>query len=398
LYVALTRAKYRCIVVWGAFMDAGSSALAYLLHAPELDFSQLPVATLKQKFETMGDDQIEQELATLAHQSSNSIEVRGLPEFSKETYHPQATVRENLGFREFAGTIRRDFGIASFTSLVSGNRRMSELPDHDSAAQIRKEAVSSPRGGKRSLPSLSQFPRGTRAGKFLHKVLEGIDFNQSTISSIQTLVGHLLEEYSFELAWEETVTRMVQNILSAPLDLANPDLVLSRISAHERLNEMEFNIPLDLLSSGKLRSILKSYLRTPFPKMTAGILEELGFSPVSGYMKGFIDLIFCFQGCYYLIDWKSNFLGDDLTDYATERLKETMWREGYILQYLLYVVALHRYLGFRLKDYQYPRHFGGVFYVFLRGVDPLHGPKYGVYQDLPDESLVRALSDCLSSA
>ena len=72
----------------------------------------------------MGDDQIEQELATLAQQSSNSIEVSGLPDFSNETYQPPVTVRENVGFREFSGDIRRDFGIASFTSLVSGKRRM----------------------------------------------------------------------------------------------------------------------------------------------------------------------------------------------------------------------------------------------------------------------------------
>ena len=135
LYVALTRAKYRCTLVWGAFKDAGSSPLAYLLHAPELDLNQLPLATLQQKFEAMDDDQIEQELATLAQQSSNSIEVRGLPDFSNETYRPPVAVRENVGFREFAGAIRRDFGIASFTSLVSGNRRVAELPDHDSTAQ-----------------------------------------------------------------------------------------------------------------------------------------------------------------------------------------------------------------------------------------------------------------------
>ena len=88
---------------------------------------------------------------------------------------------------------------------------------------------------------------------------ELISINRRSVS-IQTLVRQLLEEFGFELAWEEAVTGMVQNILSTPLDLANPDLVLSRISAHERLNEMEFNMPLDLLTSGKLRFILKSSL------------------------------------------------------------------------------------------------------------------------------------------
>ncbi len=397
LYVALTRAKYRCTLVWGAFKDAGSSPLAYLLHAPELDLNLLPLATLQQKFEAMDDNQIEQELATLAQQSSYSIKVSGLPDFSNETYRPPAAVRENVGFREFAGAIRRDFGIASFTSLVSGKRRAAELPDHDSTAQLREEVVESPRVVMSSPASFIHFPRGTRAGKFLHKVLEGVDFKQSTTASIQTLVRQLLEEFGFDADWEGAVTGMVQNVLNTPLDRANPDLVLSRISAQERLNEMEFNMPLDLLTSGKLRFILKSHLGKGFPNMTWGMLDKLEFSPVSGFMKGFIDLVFCFQGRYYLVDWKSNFLGDDLTDYATERLTETMWREGYILQYLLYVVALHRYLRFRIKDYQYSSHFGGVYYVFLRGVGPLEGSKYGIYRDHPDESLVRALSESLSS-
>ena len=397
LYVALTRAKYRCTLVWGAFKDAGSSPLAYLLHAPELDLSHFPVDTLQQKVEAMDDDQIEQELAALVQQSSNSIEVRGLPDLSNETYRPPVAVQQNVDFREFAGAIRRDFGIASFTSLVQGKRRGVELPDHDSAAQSKEEAVESPKVESSSRTSFAHFPRGTRAGKFLHKVLEGVDFKQSTRGSIQSLVQELLEEFGFDLDWEGAVTGMVQNVLNTPLDRAKPDLVLSRISARERLNEMEFNMPLDLLTSGKLRFILKSHLGKGFPNVTWGMLDKLDFSPVSGFMKGFIDLVFYFQGRYYLVDWKSTFLGGDFTDYATERLTESMWREGYILQYLLYVVALHRYLRFRIKDYQYSTHFGGVFYLFLRGVNAQRGSEFGIYKALPDESLVRALSDGLSS-
>lgn len=276
---------------------------------------------------------------------------------------------------------------------------MAELPDHDSSAlRDDKEAVKSPGGGMSSYDSFVHFPRGARAGTFLHKVLEGVDFNQSTQESIQAHVQQLLEEFGFESDWQVAVTRMIQNILRIPLDPANTNLVLSRISAQERLNELEFNIPLDPLTSGKLRFILKSHLGKKFPKMTSVMLDRIEFPPVTGFMKGFIDLTFCFQGRYYLVDWKSTYLGDDLTDYALERLRETMWRERYIVQYLLYVVALHRYLEFRVRDYEYPRHFGGIYYVFLRGVDPQLGPKYGIYQDLPDESLVRALSECLSSS
>jgi len=240
-----------------------------------------------------------------------------------------------------------------------------------------------------------EFHRGTRAGKFLHKVLESVQFNRTGAESMQEVVGQLLVEYGFEPNWKQTVSEMVQDVLRFPLDRFNPDLALSKIGSGDRLNEMEFNIPLDLLTSKKLRAILKSFSGRDFPLLTPDLLEQLSFAPVRGYMKGFIDLVFSFQGRYYLVDWKSNYLGDCLNDYARERLEEIMWREWYVVQYLLYTAALHRYLDFRLKDYQYERHFGGVFYVFLRGVNLQHGPEYGIYQDLPSGSLVRQLSDSL---
>jgi exodeoxyribonuclease V beta subunit len=74
-----------------------------------------------------------------------------------------------------------------------------------------------------------------------------------------------------------------------------------------------------------------------------------------------------------------------------------MAREHYYLQYSLYTLAVHRYLSRRLPDYDYERHFGGVFYLFLRGMDPLSGPEYGVFHDRPERSLVTAL-DALAGA
>jgi exodeoxyribonuclease V beta subunit len=112
-------------------------------------------------------------------------------------------------------------------------------------------------------------------------------------------------------------------------------------------------------------------------------------------MKGFIDLVFQFGGRFYLVDWKSNFLGARIEDYAFPALRAAMVENFYTLQYHLYALALHQYLKTRLPDYAYERYFGGVFYIFLRGVDPQSGPGFGIYRDLPGKRLIEGLASNL---
>ena len=105
-------------------------------------------------------------------------------------------------------------------------------------------------------------------------------------------------------------------------------------------------------------------------------------------------MVFEYKGQFYLVDWKSNYLGRNSDAYNPEALRQTMIREFYVLQYYIYSVALHRYLSFRLPKYRYERHFGGVFYLFLRGIDPAWGPTNGIYYDLPEKALIEDLSHC----
>jgi exodeoxyribonuclease V beta subunit len=126
-------------------------------------------------------------------------------------------------------------------------------------------------------------------------------------------------------------------------------------------------------------------------------MMQLGFSPVRGYMRGFIDMVFCYGDRFYLIDWKSNYLGDSIESYSPAVLQSAMEENYYILQYHLYAVALHRYLSLRKADYEYAQHFGGVYYMFVRGIDPQHGPAYGIYYDRPAYELITSLSNYLTS-
>ena len=106
-------------------------------------------------------------------------------------------------------------------------------------------------------------------------------------------------------------------------------------------------------------------------------------------------MVFRAGGKYYLIDWKSNFLGEKITDYDQSSMMKVMKEDYYILQYHLYAVALHQYLGLRIKEYNYSRDFGGIFYIFIKGVDPDCGSEYGVFFDMPGKGIMNRLGTAM---
>ncbi len=167
---------------------------------------------------------------------------------------------------------------------------------------------------------------------------------------------------------------------------------LQQLSNDQRLDEMEFYLPLERLKIDDLKQILFKYL-APEDQLLRDAVESLHFDQVEGYLKGFIDLIFEHQGVYYVADYKSN----SLVDYEPENLEPTMADSHYYLQYLLYSVALHRYLKKRVSGYRWDTHIGGVYYLFIRGMFPddkyKTGEKWGggIYYAKPSIELITAL-------
>ena len=177
--------------------------------------------------------------------------------------------------------------------------------------------------------------------------------------------------------------QLVANLLDTPLN-DDGTLSLRDLNGVRRLNEMAFHYPLANLTSDALNRVLEGF---------DGYFDEsrLTFNPVKGMMKGFLDLTFEFEGRFFLADYKSNLLGSKVEDYGNEALKAAMRGHRYDLQYLIYTVALHRYLTTRVVDYDYRQHFGGVYYLFPRGMSPKQGNRYGVYYDCPDYALIDRL-------
>ena len=394
VYVALTRAKYRCYLVWGAFRDAGKCSLAYLLHPALGGRAGDCLDDRVNAFASLTDAQLQPDLRKLVQNSNGSIEILRMPDAIEQVYTPTEAEMGSYACRQFHGEIEQNWGIASFTSLVTGKRQAADLPDRDFIRISSLEEPESTAKPPSSAVTGFTFPRGSRAGLFFHEVFQNVDFTAGMSAARDKLVREKLLEYGFDKIWEAPVCQMIDQVLSTPLQKES-DFCLSHVAREQRLHELEFTFPMDLLTPARLKRIFASQeMSVLAPEFTD--LMQLGFSPVKGWMKGYIDLVFQWQGRFYLVDWKSNFLGNQAEFYREECLKRVMQREYYLLQSALYCVALHRYLAFRLRDYQYERHFGGAFYLFLRGIDSALGPDFGIYRDRPPVQLITELSRTLT--
>jgi exodeoxyribonuclease V beta subunit len=397
LYVALTRARYRCTMVWGALNGAGNSALTYLLCHPIPAKDEEFLLSGKDRFHNLTDGELEQQLKTLVRESQGTIELLPFPQPIASSYTRFERQDALPACRRFSGEFPLDWGVASFTSLVAGAKQENEALDRDALGPKvwMPEPVHLPLSAERTI---LEFPRGLRAGNVLHEIFERLDFSNSASVETGELIRNKLREHGFDPEWEGSIRSMILNVLSTPLETAEGSVFLSELSARDRLHELEFTFPLDRLTSHRLRRSITAFAESEPPGDFVERLEQLEFSPMRGWLKGFIDLVFQHSGRFYLLDWKSNYLGGQIEAYRSEALREAVAENYYFLQYYLYTLALHRYLSFRLRDYRYNSHFGGVFYLFLRGVAPGRGTEFGIFKDRPSETLIRAMERCFTGA
>jgi len=397
LYVTLTRAKYRCYLAWGAVNETETSALAYLLHHSSQAQKELKLAMLKDFMKGLKDEQMVRDIARFVEKSEGAIELMSVPQHSGRVYRPPEPETSVLECRQFSGEIERDWRTTSFSAITSGRDQLAEMPDRDKenigASPPAEQESGEP--GKRSI-SIFDFPRGAHAGTCLHDILEHIDFTLENPDEAKRFIAEKLTGYGFEDQWTDAVYRSAVNVLTAPIMGEGNPFALSRLTPYDRLHEVEFYAPLGLISADKLGNVFRSHSGKTIPEGFTGLIEDLGFKPHKGMMRGFIDMVFRADEKYYLVDWKSNFLGGTIEEFERDKLDEVMERELYILQYHIYAVALHQYLGVRVKDYNYHDHFGGVFYLFLRGIDPLKNSDYGVFFDKPKFDLIHDLTHCLA--
>ncbi|MBW2568004.1 MAG: UvrD-helicase domain-containing protein [Deltaproteobacteria bacterium] len=222
-----------------------------------------------------------------------------------------------------------------------------------------------------------EMPGGAEIGSMFHDILELVDFKTVyTRAKCQTNnAGSLIDDpeigdiilrqmdiYRVDKCWQQHICRILSNTLITPVRFIDDEFVLGRLSKENRLHEIEFYYPFSLpVDDNK---------KIPDCKIT------------NGFIKGFIDLIFKYAGKYYIADWKSNYIEDG---YSRDAMKVNMDHANYHLQYKLYTIALMRWLKQALGNRFNPvKDFGGVFYFYLRGMEP--ETENGIYH-VPGEKL-----------
>ncbi len=399
LYVALTRAKHLSVFYWGGVYGMQTSPLGYLLHDQD-------------KLKKMTDAEMLEELDELIREApKNAIRLDDIDEILKgdlSTEDPVAST--DFAPMRLVRQVPTAAAMSSFSGLASAGEALgaseTEGRDRDEAAGGTDSVSEKSKSvGEAAIDNasviLADFHRGPRAGNCLHTIFEHLDFTNEDSAEVGRLVGKTLSAFGFEVdTWKDIVSRATNEILDTPLDPEDDRVMLRSVPRADTLRELEFLFPVHgnagPITSADIASVFAKHGKS-VPAAYVKHLERLGSSIAPGFLKGFVDLVFKQNGRYYLVDYKSNFLGNRVDDYAEDGLQRAMLQHDYFLQYHLYVTALHRYLAYRLPNYDYDTHFGSVYYLFLRGMSPRTGPMRGVFRDRPPGSLITALSDLMDT-
>ena len=394
IYVALTRAVHRCTLVVGTYRSRHGKNLSHAqssrarLNWLVAGAGLAPRDWLQNK---LTPEQIDAAWVALAQRQAPHVALAPLPVGRAAPIAPAPAAAQRLAALSLPRPIPSAWWIGSYSSLAHGARHDDAAVDHDLRVP---PGVSDPARAMAPLAAddILRFPRGAVAGECLHAVFERIDFGDP--AGWPAAVAAALRRFEPALPADDSralrpsmLLRMLHDVLHAPLP---GGLCLAQVPPSRKLVELEFHLPSRQLDAGELVRTLRHHGQA---------VPGLQFGTLSGYLRGFIDLVFEQDGRYHLLDWKSNHLGDAPQDYGPDALQRTMAQQGYQLQALLYALALHRHLGQRLPHYRFEQHFGGVLYLFVRGVRPdwtlADGTAAGVHAQRPTLPLLDALSALL---
>jgi exodeoxyribonuclease V beta subunit len=397
LYVALTRAEQLCVVPWVPFTSFERSALARLLHGTPRRGAGAPrVAALIKR---LRDDEIDADLQALAAAAPGCIAIEPLPPPRDLRHAPPADDAATLVAPAPPPPITQAWRIASFTSLSAGGEALGAAAEEG----IDRDQVADTGEAPAAAGPLRGFPRGRGPGTLVHRILELMDFQDANPDALRTLVARQLAAARLGSEWVEPLSAAIRDVVDTPLLAGATALRLRDVPRTRRLTEMEFAFPVaggrgGALTAAALAEVFARHGATDAIRAYADRLRRLPFRPLTGFLRGYIDCVFAHDGRWYVVDYKSNDLGDAPARYAPAALAAEMLRHDYLLQYHLYLVAVHRYLQRRLPDYDYDRHIGGALYLFVRGMAPARGPAAGVVHDRPPAALITALSELLERA
>lgn len=401
LYVALTRAQHRCYLVSAAYHQKNSTPLAWLLQTNKSGAGD-PVQALDDNKPEAGEwKSLWNAIAAAAvnpRTGQSPIAVDDLPTEAGQAWIPDSLQTDTGGPRSCQRTgIHPSWYLSSFSQLSSRILSKQAVLETDEPGHDEPPAVMdlSTESGPVDPPSgIFALPGGARTGECLHQILERFDFGSPTASPANAgLVSATMEAYGFfDDSHRAAVSDMLDRLRMTSLDRDNPDFTLSRIPAGHRLAELEFHLPAAACDGARLIHAI----RNPASAGQSATVRSSSPAQCHSFLKGFIDLVLKFEDRFYVLDWKSNRLGNRIEDYHETAMEQAIAESFYDLQYHLYTLALDKYLRLRLPDYDFEKHYGGVRYVFLRGVTP-ERPELAIHRTRPTRSTMEELARILAA-
>ena len=253
---------------------------------------------------------------------------------------------------------------------------------------------------KTVLPEVFTLPKGDLFGTACHTILEILDFRKP--EQLPELIRRYLSAVNIgDGEKAATADTMFRNVITAPIPCDdNTFFSLQEIGMNDRCSEMEFDfrdpegfraVKLAVLINQSFEPERKRCSLPPLDPVCPAVHSE-------AFYTGIADLICRYRGKYYIIDWKTDILDSDFSNFLPEKLFQPMWEKFYLYQSLLYSAVLIRFLSFRTgltPEQIYDQQFGGVRYLFLRGMDPAV-PGRGIFSCKPSFELLNEIAGGLS--
>jgi exodeoxyribonuclease V beta subunit len=402
LYVALTRAQCQVVAHWAPSSNTAAAPLHRLLFGAAGPGVQ-PAASIPPP----SDDDVSARLAAVAAGSGGRIAAEDVTAAPPGRWSPPAGESAELSVSTFTRTLDDDWRRTSYSALTRSAHEQHLASEPDTAVkdderddeQDAEPEVPEPVPGGRPSP-LSDLPGGAAFGTLVHAVLEDPDPSALDQRCADAVARELLPGVS-----AAALADGLRPVLHTLLDCAGT--TLAGIAATDRLAELDFELPLAggdrAVPHGTLADVVALLRRHDLGPLAGypDLLAELEPQALRGFLTGSIDAVLRLPGpTYAVVDYKTNRLGaEPLTTwhYRAEAMAEEMQRTHYVLQALLYSVALHRYLRWRQPGYDPVQHLGPVLYLFVRGMTGPDGPPgAGVFSWAPPAALVTELSDLLA--
>lgn len=313
------------------------------------------------------------------------------------------------------GAVDNSFTVTSYSAITSGAHNDMFASSADEK-ETRVEDGDSDDSKDKDLINFN-FAKGSTAGSFLHKLMEIVlakdDVDKADKDSLYNFVNSQLKYDFYHLVSkpgddEDTKNEKIVALSQWLYDILNANLLpkakdgnqvkLSNLKALDCARELDYFLPckdfkvrvLNGICHDFYESEVKAFELTSIPE-----LPDLKKSNFKGFMNGSLDLVAKFVTetgpKFYMIDYKSNYLGNSYSRYTQQKILKSIFESRYDVQILFYSLALYRFLKTSLPNFSYENDFGGVMYLYLRGMNSFDARSSGQFYVKPSEALIERL-------